>query len=539
MSVGTALSVDPSSYESLGALLNDALLTWKGETALIESNRARETGRRTYLETWHEAHRLAALLRSHGVGPGDRVAILASNGSRWLIAAIGAYFLGAVLVPLDYKLTPPEWVALLRHARPIVLLTEPHIAASIREHGVDIVLSLDGELPAASPGGEGRVEIATRLRNDPAAIVYSSGTGGRPKGCVLPHRAYLHQLAALISLYPMRPGQRFFSFLPTNHAIDFVAGFLGPLVCGATVVHQRTLRPEFLIATFQRYAPSHTAVVPSLLTAFEKSAQEKLDALPGWQGWAVDAATALNRQLRGRPMLKPLAAGFGGSLEVMFCGGAFTDRRRAEWFGERGLPVVIGYGLTECCAVATLNGTKPLRADSVGRAVDGVEVAIHSPDAAGVGEVWIRGPTVMLGYLDDPVLTAETLTPDGWLRTGDLGWLDGSFHLHLVGRNKDVIVTDGGKNVYPEDVEAAFAALDCEELAIFSESYVWPQRKLTGERLVAVVRPRGELPVEALRQVNRSLADFKRLSGVLAWPDGFPRTATMKLKRSDLAARVG
>jgi long-chain acyl-CoA synthetase len=294
------------------------------------------------------------------------------------------------------------------------------------------------------------------------------------------------------------------------------------------------LRPEHLLATFQRYQPSHTAVVPSLLTAFEKAAQEKLDAAPPWQAFLAEAATRLPVRAK-----HPLATAFGGRLEAMFCGGAFTDRRRADWFAERGLPVVIGYGLTECCAVAALNRLRPLRADSVGCAVEGVEIAIHTPDPAGVGEVWIRGPTLMLGYLDDPALTAETLTADGWLRTGDLGWLDGSFHLHLVGRNKDVIVTEGGKNVYPEDVELAFGALDCEEIAVFAENYVWPQRRLTGERLVAVVRPRGDLPVESLRRVNLGLADFKRLSGVVPWSEGFPRTATLKLKRAELAARVG
>ncbi len=524
------MNADPRSFPSLGALLGDALLTWKSEVALIEANRSREDHRLTYLETWVAAHRFAAYLAERGVRPGSRVAILAGNQSGWVISAIGAIFLGAVLVPLDYKLTPPEWRALLAHSSPDVLVAEQHIALQLGPCGVPVVVPLD---PDDLPPVDTRVEIASRAPEDPAAIVYSSGTGGRPKGCVLPNRAYLHQLAAVLARYPMAPGQRFFSFLPTNHAIDFVAGFLGPLVCGATVVHQRVLRPEFLLATFQRYQPSHTAVVPSLLAAFERAAREKLDAAPPWAAFLADAMSG--SPLRHR---HPLRGAFGGKLEVMFCGGAFTDRQRAAWFGERGLPVVIGYGLTECCAVAALNGTRPLRSDSVGSAVEGVEIAIHAPDASGVGEVWIRGPTLMLGYLDEPALTAEVLSGDGWLRTGDLGWMDGSFHLHLVGRNKDVIVTEGGKNVYPEDVEQAFAALDCEEVAVFSENYLWPRRGLVGERLVVVLRPRGALPLEALQRVNRTLSDYKRVSGVVAWAEGFPRTATLKLKRGELASRV-
>ncbi|MCX7807760.1 MAG: AMP-binding protein, partial [Deltaproteobacteria bacterium] len=380
-----------------------------------------------------------------------------------------------------------------------------------------------------------------------ATIVYSSGTGGRPKGCMLSHGAYLSQLEALMALYPLRPGHRVLSILPTNHAIDFMVGFIGPLACGASVVHQRTLRPEFILSTLREHAITHTAFVPALLEAIERSFDEELNKRPKWQRTLVDGIAQFNRLLGispSSPTIAPLKRALGDHLEIIFAGGAFVDPRRAERFYALGLPVVIGYGLTECCTVATLQDMHPFRADSVGRPLPGIEVRIaplsgSQLDEDGVGEVWIRGPTLMSGYLDDPELTQATITEDGWLRTGDLGWLDASHHLHLVGRIKNMIVTPGGKNVYPEDIEKAFEGIpQVDELCVFASGYVWPRRHhLTQEVLFAVVRSR--LEPEHLRSElamrNRNLPEHKRIQAFVLWRDPFPRTASLKIKREPLA----
>ncbi|HHH29969.1 MAG TPA: hypothetical protein ENK57_16715, partial [Polyangiaceae bacterium] len=393
--------------------------------------------------------------------------------------------------------------------------------------------------------------IVARERDDVATIVYSSGTGGVAKGCMLTHDAYLEQLHGLMTRFPMHTGHRVFSILPTNHAIDFMVGFVGPFTAGATVIHQRTLRPEFLQWTMRAYGVTHMALVPLILSAFEKSIEESLLERPRWARRMVSVLGGLNEMLTAkkpnpalsRALLKPVHDAFGGELELLFCGGAFVDRQRAELFYRLGLPVVIGYGLTEVCTVATVNDLSPFRADTVGRALDGVQIRIDSPGADGVGEVWIKGRTLMRGYLDEPELTAETITPDGWLKTGDLGWLDAAHHLHLVGRRKNMIVTAGGKNVYPEDVEGAFEELEVEELAVFASGFLWPS-KLVDEQLVAVVVPRRGNAVHApsrdavlaqLKAKNRRLPDYKRLGAVLFWDDTFPRTASMKVKRKDLA----
>ncbi|MBL4685121.1 MAG: AMP-binding protein, partial [Nannocystaceae bacterium] len=232
----------------------------------------------------------------------------------------------------------------------------------------------------------------------------------------------------------------------------------------------------------------------------------------------------------------------GGKLKLIVAGGTFVDRKMAEFFYELGIPVAIGYGLTEACTVISVNDLSPFRGDTVGKPVDGVEVEIRNANAEEIGEVWVRGRTVMKGYLDAPELTAETIV-DGWLQTGDLGSVDASGHLKLVGRAKNMIVTEGGKNIYPEDIESAFEDLpDCEEFCVFAANYVWPKQSMVGEQLMIVVRPSGEHVTQALKDElakrNLRLPDFKRLTAYVERTTDFPVTASQKIKRGVLAQEL-
>ena len=563
--------LDLGKIPSLGAALRDATISFKSRTALIEADRHREVVRLTYAELRAAAERFAAALQAHGFQPGDRCAVLMQNQSKWIVGATGALWAGATLVPLDYKLTAPEQAALVAHAKPRVLLTDWPTWEKLAQEPqgpFERVLVIVTEVPEdARLGRAVRFEALPdrtavtpaayheRAREDIACIVYSSGTGGTPKGCMLTHANYLAQAEVLGRMYPMKEGERYFSVLPTNHAIDFMCGFLIPLMMGASVVHQRTLRPAYLSATMQRYGITHMALVPTILKTLERKIRDRLDDLPKWQRLVIDGLIDLNEfATRREPnhklsaaLLRPIHDQFGGKLKFMFCGGAFVDRGSAEFFNRLGLPVAIGYGLTEAGTVLTVNDLKPFRGDSVGKPVPGVELELRDENDVGVGEVWVRGPTVMRGYRDEPELTRAAIV-DGWLRTGDLGVLDAAGHLKLVGRAKNMIVTEGGKNVYPEDIEAGFSGLDdCEEFAVYAANYLWPTGRLgaDSEQLVIVVRPKPgsndeqvAALFEALRARNRRLADYKRLAGYVLWEREFPRTASQKLKRDPLAREL-
>lgn len=551
--------IHPRRYQHLGEILADAFSTYPSSTACIEAERNRENVRYSYAEFGKERLKIAAWFRSQGLCDGKRIAIVMANQAAWLLAASAAFHVGAVLVPLDSRLTPEEVTPLLLHSEAECLVTEAHLvnqfpdtvtlpilATGVRaDRPVSRAVDMD-RLPA--PTGE--VPVHPRTRDDLACIVYSSGTGGTPKGCMLSHNNYLSQYQVLMESVEWRTGERYLSILPANHAIDFMCGFLASLFTGSTIIHQRTLRPEFIMNSLKRYRITKMTVVPMILKAFERSLREKLDDLPSRSQSVFGALTSLNRALTRkapRPelskwLMKPVLDAFGGELRTIYCGGAFVDRERAEYLYELGLPVAIGYGLTEACTVATINDLRPFRADSVGSPVPGLTLKIHEPNADGVGEVLLKGDTIFQGYLNAPELT-EAAFMDGWFRTGDLGWLDGAHHLHLVGRKKNMIVTAGGKNVYPEDVEAAFEGLDCEELVLFAADYLWPRdAALTGEELVAILRlnegDSSEAVAASFQKINRRLPEHKRVSRLLFWSEEFPRTTSMKVKRFLLAEEL-
>src|SRR5438876_5670235 len=266
-------------YTCLGAALREALSRWPNETCLIESDRDKEKTRLTYSDFKEMAMPLARALEDAEFHPGDRAAIIMTNQSKWLISAYAIFHGGGVLIPLDYKLTAAEHLQLLAHSKAKFLIVEYFLWRAIMQLAefkyckVQTILVTEAP-PGADLAGAHRWEecrpkgdamFVSRQREDVACIVYSSGTGGNPKGCVLTHENYLEQCKALITWYPFRPGVRYLSILPTNHAIDFMVGFIGPFVCGACVVHLRTLRPELVRDAFVHYKITHVSLVPMVL----------------------------------------------------------------------------------------------------------------------------------------------------------------------------------------------------------------------------------------------------------------------------------
>src|SRR5262245_19819438 len=556
--------IDLSNHQSLGSALSEAIEKFSNETCLIEADRERENHRLTYRRFKEGSLPIAKFLQDRGFGPDSRAAIIMTNQSRWLMSAYAIFFMGGVLVPLDYKLAATEHLALLTHSKSEVLITEYHIwramteADRFKEFSTGTVLVTDAPENAnlfsalrwEDIKANGQPVIRPRQRNDWACIVYSSGTGGRPKGCVMTHDNYLEQCASLTSLFPFWPGVRYLSILPTNHAIDFMVGFIGPFVCGATVVHLRTLRPEFVRQAFSRYQITYVTLVPLILKNLQAGLEKRIDELPLSRRFVFKRLVALNRSLTkkrpntalSRSLLKQVHDGFGGQLQAIFTGGAFSDPAMLQYFYDLGILVSNAYGLTEAGTAITVNDLNPFRADTVGKSLPGMEVKILNPDSEGIGQVAVRSKTVMSHYLDDPELTSQTII-DGWLMTGDLGRFDSEDHLQLFGRIKNMIVTEEGKNVYPEDIEKTFEGLPVKDFCVFAANYIWPEHTMAGEKLIIVwqLHEGQELTgalLEELAERNKTLLNFKRISGYLTWPEEFPRTASMKIKRQVLAEEI-
>jgi long-chain acyl-CoA synthetase len=557
--------LDLSKYSSLGAALRDATEKFAGETCLIEADRDKEKARLTYRDFSAQALPLARALQDAGLSPGARASIVMTNQSKWLISAYAVLYSGGVLVPIDWMLTPDEQWELIAHSQAHVLITEYSLwsrlsKAAGRSAAAQIQLVVVTEAPPnADLAGAHRWEqfksselptFVPREPTDIACIGYSSGTGGRPKGCMLTHGNYLEQCVALTSIYPFWPGVHYLSILPTSHAIDFMVGFIGPFTCGATVVHLRTLRPEFFRDAFTRYKITYVSVVPLVLKNLRAVFQARFDELPKGKRRIFNALVGINRALTkshprlglSRRLLKQVHQSLGGQLRTIIVGGAFSDPETLQFFYDLGIPVANGYGQTEACTAITVNDLKPFRADTVGKPLPGIEAKIAEPDADGIGEVRVRSKTVMAGYLDDPELTAETIV-DGWLHTGDLGRFDPTGHLQLFGRRKNMSVTPEGLNIFPVNVEGAFADLSVEESCVFAANYIWPLRTMVGEQLILVLRLKKDQSLDdALRReiaaCNNKLKNYQRVQGMVLVADEFPRTTGRRLKRHLLKDRL-
>ena len=391
--------LDLRLYQSLGEALRAALDKWPNEICLIEADRDRENHRLTYAQFRDMALPLARALQDSGFQPGSRAAILMTNQSKWLISAYAIFFCGGILVPIDYKLTPVEQLQILARCKAEVLIVENHLWRALVQvkdaPQSEVVTALVTEAPAdASLVGAKRWEefqspakpvFATRRLKDPACIVYSSGTGGRPKGCVLTHENYLEQCIALTSLFPFWPGVRYLSILPTNHAIDFMVGFIGPFVCGATVVHLRTLRPEYVREAFSKYKITYVTLVPLVLKNLERGLRERFDALPEDQ--APHSGLADRRQSLAHPQeaalgSEPQAAGqrpqaVWRRVARDFCGRRFYRAgARCSFFTIWGFRSATVTAAPRPGTVITLNDFHPFRADTVGKPLPGVEVSV-------------------------------------------------------------------------------------------------------------------------------------------------------------------
>lgn len=556
--------LDLTQFDSLGAALRDALDRWPEEICLIESERDRERSRLSYRQFREAAEPFAAALEESGFAAGDRAAILMTNQPKWLLSAYAVFFAGGVLVPLDFMLKADDHVTLLAHSKPRVLVVEYWLWRNLTEakdfpamQAPTILVTeapADADLKGASRWEDFRgtraPEFRPRTRRDTACIVYSSGTGGHPKGCVLTHENYLEQCRLWPSDYSFFPGVRFLGLLPTNHAFGFMVGFFGPFVSGATVVHLRSIKPEYVRDAFTRYRITYTGLVPLTLDNFRKGLEERFEELPAVKRLLLKALITLNKLLtRRRPnlalsrrLLKSVHQRFGGELRALFVGGAFTAPQPLQFFYDLGIPVVNGYGLTEACTAVTVTGMDPFRPDTVGLPLPSVEVRIDQPDEEGVGEVAVRSKTVMSHYLDEPEMTEDAIV-DGWLMTGDLGRLEPTGHLKLCGRRRNMIVTPEGKNVFPEELEITFAGLAVKEFCVFAANYIWPQHTLVDEQLVLIVHPQPQIAKNGawraeMARRNRQLVHFKRIRGYLVWDRDFPRPRKMEVGRRELAEEI-
>ncbi len=531
----------------------------------------------TYAELRGMAESLGARLVTRGLEPGARVAILADNHPRWVAAYLGIIAAGGTAVPLDTAYHADQVAKLLKDSGSSQLICDHKYLETAREAISDSKIELILTDSRRRPEGQPEAAVPTqavadldaifaqppesfhpvpRQPGDLASLLYTSGTTADPKGVMLTHANLLGEAEAVFAWAHIGPGDAVLGVLPLFHVLSQMANLLLPLVAGARVVYLSTLNTTELLRALRDRQITAFAVVPQFFYLIHerifKEVQQR-GAVTRFGFGVMRRTTVLCRRLGfnpGRILFRSVHDLFGKRMRLLVTGGSRFDPKIGRDFYSLGIDVLQAYGLTETCGGAFVNPPGKNVIGSVGQPLKGVEVKIVEPQASddgspASGEIVMRGPIVMKGYWKRPEATADVLK-DGWLYTGDLGYLDESCNLFITGRKKEVIILANGKNVYPEEIEAHYL-----HSPFIKEICVTGMEGTAGsEKLYAVIVPNFEVlrqrKVVNTKEVIRfdieglsaKFPSTKRINGYEIWQEDLPRTTTRKLKRFEIEKRV-
>ncbi len=581
--------------ETLRDLFEHVVSSQKGRKQLL---RAKRKGRWLSLSTEEFASRvrnLAGGLMARGVRPGDTVALYSENRPEWHILDFACHLSGAVLVPLYPNLLAEQIAYIVRDsgARWLFVSTAAMLetakeAVARVEHPVNLVL-FDGEetggdvLAVSTLEEEGRSWRRERRkeedpfhrpgRDDLTSLIYTSGTTGDPKGVMLTHYNFVFDQQSALSGFDIGPKDVVMSFLPLSHVfertVDYALFSRGAQICYVESIERvpsrlLEIRPTVMVSVPRLFERSYIKII-SKLRQEEGFKRRLIDWALGtarrlkeaeWAGRRPSPALrAQYRLARGRVFSKILER-LGGRLRFAVSGGAPLSREVGEFFDMIGLTICQGYGLTESSPVISVNTLTENRIGSVGKPIPGVEVKIAED-----GEILTRGPHVMKGYFNQPEATAEAIDEDGWLHTGDVGYLDADGFLFITDRKKDIIVTSGGKNIAPQPIEGRLQATPYIAQAVVvgdNLPYLTALIVPNFENLAAHFAERGETGLdpeemadreetrqlidEAIRSLNADLAQHEKIRRFTILPREFSMaegeiTPTLKVRRRVVAER--
>ncbi len=518
--------------ESLAEFFLDHFSAHRHECA-YKQKRGYRTESFSYGDILELSGAFARELASRSVVHGERVMLWGENCAEWVAAFFGCVLCGVVVVPMDDGASAQFAIRVFEQVQAKLLVGARHHANELAtsEIGPRLVLEDLRKLP---PSDSANFVRSGRAFEDQLQIVFTSGTTADPRGVVITHGNVLANIAPLERemrrylkyerfVHPIR----FLNLLPLSHIFgQFLGMFLPPLL-GGTVIFQQELKPSEVVQTIRREQISVLVTVPRVL----QSLRQKIERDLADQG-EVEKLRSKFAEAKGKHflhrwwMFRRIRRQFGWKFWAFISGGAALDGETEEFWGRLGYAVIQGYGLTETTSLISVNHPFRLGKGSIGKVLPGRDVKL-APD----GEILVRGGGVASAYWDaggeHGVADAE-----GWYRTGDIGALDAAGNLYFKGRKKEVIVTPGGMNVYPDDLEAALRrqpeVKDCVVVGVERGGNAEP---------CAVVILRDHRDAEAVVQnANRSLAEYQRMRMWVEWPEeDFPRTATLKPKRNIIA----
>ncbi len=512
----------------------------------------------TYDEVRQKVLQISNYLLATGVRKGDKIAVSGKNSPEWAVAYLAVLYAGAVVVPLDITYNDTDMETLMAFGGVSRIFIDADRIESIGTKTGKLSLVEKYSLEENSRSytylfdlkAEGQYTPDKAAEDDVAAILFTSGTTGVPKGVQLTHSNLVSDCYLAQCLMKLYPEDVFYAILPLHHAYTMLAVFFETISVGASCVFGKRLVVPQVLKELKMGKVTMFLAVPllfnKLLSALMNGVRKKGIVVYG----LIRAMMGVSGFLKKVFHIKVGKKWFGFllrqlSLEnarICICGGGPLPPSTFKMFNELGIDFVQGYGLTETSPITHLNPVEAYNEASVGHNIPQVEVRIVDPDADGNGVIHVRGPVVMRGYYNNPEATREVLDADGWLNTGDVGYQrDG--YLFLTGRAKNVIVTEGGKNVFPEEVEDHFQLhYDVDQICVCG--YVVDPREKS-EGIAAVIYPSADCrkahPSDLeehinsiVSLVNRELQSYKKITKVIISDEPLAMTSTKKVKRFEV-----
>jgi long-chain acyl-CoA synthetase len=519
----------------------------------------------SYKELLEHVLKFGKALEQLGVKPRTHISLIGENRVQWGIAYLTAMTFNHIVVPIDKNLSSNEILNIIHESDSEVIIFSDTFSGMIKE-SKNVFKNLKHFISMDLPGENEWVHAMPQLINnslpahlselpqinpdDTAEIIFTSGSLGRAKGVMLSQINIASNLMAMTKMIQITKDDRFLSVLPIHHTYECTCGFLCPLFMGSSVHYARSLKT--VSEDMQKAKPTIFLGVPllydKLFKRVMKGIQEdkvkskvvppllKISTLAEKIGWKTLPKIIFN-ELHER---------FGGSVRLFIVGGAAPDPKVAKGLREFGFNFVQGYGLTETSPILALNQIDNFKDNAAGIPLSGIDIKINNPTPDGIGEIFAKGPSIMLGYYKNDSLTREAIE-NGWFKTGDLGYFDEDGFLHIAGRKKNVFIAKDGKNVFPEEIEdilhrshyilevlvtgekdskhdeviTAQIVTDAEAFIEYSNLHNTP---ITKELIHHIIS-------EEIKKVNKELPVYKQIRKLIVREKEFEKTTTQKIKR--------
>ena len=512
----------------------------------------------TYKEALKKIREIAYYLVATGAKKGDHIAVTGKNSPEWALAYFAISFAGCIIVPLDYSLHLEDMEKILAFGDVDRIFIDGEKIDEIDKEG-----KLFKEKISLEPESKGykyvldltgpETELPKLHAEDTAAMLFTSGTTGTPKGVMLSFSNFMSSTLSSQRLFDVYPTDVFYAILPIHHAYTMTAVLLETVVSGASCVFGKRLVTPIMLKELREGKITMLLAVPmlfnkllaGLMTGVHKQGPFKenlIHFLMGFSGFMKKVFHVnLGKKIFGNMLLSKISL---DKMRLCICGGGPLPPSTFKQFNQLGIDFVQGYGLTETSPIININPIEVYIEESVGIPIPGVEEKIVSPDEDGNGIIYVRGPQVMKGYYKNDEATEEVLSSDGWLNTGDVGHIDSNGFLYLTGRAKSIIVTEGGKNVFPEEIEDKFQLFNEIEQCCIIPYMINKEMKTEGIRMViypteAYLKEHGMEETsrhmeEVVESVNKGLQSYKKITMVTVVDQPLPMTSTKKVKRFEV-----